>query len=129
QSYQHKVIMKDSPYFFTNTINTETSAGASFRTEITEQYYDNSVVSQTQRSMYIYEGEEEQYHLIKDIYGKPISIYTKNQDGSSESTGYEYDAGGKLIRTNNTAYFYDSNGNCSRTEEYDSENQMYYITY
>lgn len=129
QSYQHKVIMKDSPYFFTNTINTETSAGASFRTEITEQYYDNSVVSQTQRSMYIYEGEEEQYHLITDIYGKPISIYTKNQDGSSESTGYEYDAGGKLIRTNNTAYFYDSNGNCSRTEEYDSENQMYYITY
>lgn len=129
QSYQHKVIMKDSPYSFTNTINTETSAGASFRTEITEQYYDNSVVSQTQRCMYIYEGEEEQYHLITDIYGKPISIYTKNQDGSSESTGYEYDAGGKLIRTNNTAYFYDSNGNCSRTEEYDSENQMYYITY
>ena len=129
QSYQHKVVMKDSPYFFTNTINTETSAGASFRTEITEQYYDNSVVSQTRRCMYIYEGEEEQYHLITDIYGKPISIYTKNQDGSSESTGYEYDAGGKLIRTNNTAYFYDSNGNCSRTEEYDSENQMYYITY
>ena len=129
QSYQHKVIMKDSPYFFTNTINTETSAGASFRTEITEQYYDDSNVSQTRRCMYIYEGEEEQYHLITDIYGKPISIYTKNQDGSSESTGYEYDAGGKLIRTNNTAYFYDSNGNCSRTEEYDSENQMYYITY
>ena len=129
QSYQHKVIMKDSPYSFTNTINTETSAGASFRTEITEQYYDDSNVSQTRRCMYIYEGEEEQYHLITDIYGKPISIYTKNQDGSSESTGYEYDAGGKLIRTNNTAYFYDSNGNCSRTEEYDSENQMYYITY
>ena len=128
-SYQHKVIMKDSPYFFTNTINTETSAGASFRTEITEQYYDNSVVSQTQRSMYIYEGEEEQYHLITDIYGKTLSVYTRNADGSSESTGYEYDAGGKLIRTNNTAYFYDSNGNCSRTEEYDSENQMYYITY
>lgn len=34
-----------------------------------------------------------------------------------------------MIRTNNTAYFYDSNGNYSRTEEYDSENQMYYITY
>ena len=129
QSYQHKVVMKDSPYFFTNIINVETSAGASFRTEITEQYYDNSVVSQTQRSMYIYEGEEEQYHLITDIYGKTLSVYTRNADGSSESTGYEYDAGGKLIRTNNTAYFYDSNGNCSRTEEYDSENQMYYITY
>ena len=129
QSYQHKVVMKDSPYFFTNTINTETSAGASFRTEITEQYYDNSVVSQTQRSMYIYEGEEEQYHFITDIYGKPISIYTKNQDGSSESTGYEYDAGGKLIRTNDTDYFYDSNGNCIRTDEYDAQDELYHVTY
>ena len=130
QSYQHKVIMKDSPYSFTNTINTETSAGASFRTEIREYYYDdNSVVSQTQRSMYIYEGEEEQYHLITDIYGKPISIYTRNQDGSGESTGYVYDDHGRLIRTNDTDYFYDSNGNCIRTDEYDAEDDWYHVTY
>ncbi len=130
QSYQHKVIMKDSPYSFTNTINTETSAGASFRTEITEYYYDdNSVVSQTQRSMYIYEGEEEQYHLITDIYGKPISIYTRNQDGSGESTYYSYDDHGRLIRTNDTDYFYDSNGNCIRTDEYDAEDDLYHVTY
>ena len=129
QSYQHKVIMKDSPYSFTNTINTETSAGASFRTEITEQYYDNSVVSQTQRSMYIYKGEEEQYHLITDIYGKTLSVYTRNADGSGESTGYVYDDHGRLIRTNDTDYFYDSNGNCIRTDEYDAEDELYHVTY